>query len=589
MERKLKGISIVKGYAQGLVFTYFPENPIVERRAILPSQIEEECKKFQRIKEKLHKNIEWLSFQTEASVKKEVEELLVSHSLIIDDPIIEQDIQNFIKRRRVNVEFAIFQVFEKLIQKFENMQDEYLRQRSYDLIDIRKKLLNATKIHLLPRVLKKDSILVARDILPSDFLEMNFKRIQGIVLEEGGEFSHTAVVARNLNIPTVIQVARLLKSVQAGDEMVVDGFTSEVITSPSRQIKELFFQRKVEYQAARSNLTFISSPSVRTRDGRDFEIAINMDRVKENQILKWRKQVAGIGLFRTEYLFLSSSSSPEEEEQFVVYKKAVAAMGRRGINIRTIDLGGDKVSNLLRESKPMDNPLGVRAIRYSLKHPEEFSRQLRAILRASVYGKTRILFPMVSSMEEVAECLKNLAQAKASLIEKGVDFDQTIEVGIMVEIPSVVYVLEGFINDIDYVSIGTNDLIQYTLAVDRQDHRINDLYRPLHPAILHLIGETTYIAHKYKKKVCLCGEIAGDPYYISVLLGLGIDSFSMSSYAVNVIKNAIVRLKFTDCKELVHKMLGEYHYKKRQRILWNFCRDHLGDLIEKNLLAYRPV
>ena len=587
MPKHLKGVTIVKGYAYGNALVFSSQEKVIEKNSIPVSQIQTEFLKFNKIKLKLHDNLKQLSTHSEQSIKKEVEELLVSHSLIIDDPVIANDIHIYIKKNLCNIEYAIDQVFKKLIFKFEKMEDDYLSQRSYDLENIRKKLIEMGRKPAVQVKIKAGTILIAKDILPTDFIELDFKHVLGVVLEKGGTSSHAAIIARNLNIPTITQVGQAVNRIKTGHPVILDSFIQEVIIHPSEKMVKGYKEKISNFQKLTKKNNSQFAAKVKTLDGRKVGIQINVESLKSIENIANKKNPIEIGLYRTEYLFLAAESQVKEEDQFKVYKKVVQKTKGAGVNFRTIDIGGDKLPKGGSQSTMINSPLGYRAIRYSLKNPDAFRNQLRAILRASAFGKTRIMLPMVSMREELEDSLRHIEKAKLELKKKKIAFDKQIEVGIMVEVPSVIFVLEDFMDRLDYVSIGTNDLVQYTLAVDRNNPHVSHLYQPLHKSVLQLIRKTVQIAHQFGKKVSLCGELAGDPFYTPVLIGLQIDSLSMSPYSVGAVKKIVSRISNSEAMALVHRLEEQSFCKKAHRLLKHFCLSRFKDLIKSQELIIK--
>ena len=585
MARRLQGISVFKGYAQGWAQVFSSKDVFVEKKLVKKSALEEQIKKYRLLKKRLHKKITEASNHSDPTIRKEVEELLVSHRLIADDPEIEKEVTAFIKKNSCNVEYAVYQTYEKFIHKFKNFEDEYLRQRAYDLIDIRKKFLSETKSFRLNTKLGKDTILITDQLLPTDFLGLDLKHIKGIIMEKGGLSSHASIIARNLNIPTLIRVEKAMKVIHSGDEIILDSIEQQIFINPNEKLKSQIFTWILDYQDKRKFLKPINAREIQTSDGHRIAICANLENYQELQRRSlYKGYIAGIGLYRTEFLFLASRFRVEEDEQFHAYAKVVRAMGKNGVVIRTIDIGGDKTPKTLTEEKEYNDQLGCRGIRYSLKDPQGFHKQLRAILRASALGKVRLLLPMITTYEELIETLDHLESCKSTLRSEGKAFDDAIEIGIMIEVPSVIFLLEHLLPKLNFISIGTNDLIQYTMAINRNNPLVSSLYQPDHPSIVSLLKQTIDQTHHYGKWVSICGEMGGDPYYLPISVGLGVNSLSMSFSSVRLIKHMIRRLDRTDCAILVKTLIAEPSYEKRNKLLNRFHQRHFKDFIQKKLI-----
>ena len=585
LEKQLRGKRIVKGFAEGIAFKINKKEPLVPYYSINNQRIDKEFNRFVELKKQLKSHFETLCKTSDKTVKKEIEELLVSHSLIIEDPIITQEIKDYLKEKLCNLETAIYDVFNKYIIKIRNLKDHYLQQRTYDMEDIRNHLIGFTSNKEV--VIHKNSILVADNLLPTDFLKIKFQNVKGILLKNGGESSHSSIIAKNLNIPMLIKVSEALTKINNGDIVMMDSYSRIIYINPNESTKERFKKIVLSYRAADHRISQIKSPIVTTIDNKKITIFANIEATNEESLTKIRKNVFGVGLYRTEYLFMNKSGFPSEEKQLETYKKIIQISGKKEVVIRTIDIGGDKLPIEKTDSPCDDGPLGYRAIRFCLKNKIYFKKQISAILRSSYYGRVSILFPMISSYEEFTDTIKILKQVQSELKEKNINFNSKIKVGIMVEVPSIIPILPYIINQIDFLSIGTNDLIQYTLAVDRNNPEVEYLYQPLHTAVLNQIKTVAEIGQEYNKEVSLCGEMAGVPFYAPIMLGLGIYNLSMSPYRVNDVKNVISRLSHYDSVQLVKNIINTPSNQGSNNLLKKFHQKHLKDLIDSNVITFK--
>ncbi|MFA7533700.1 MAG: phosphoenolpyruvate--protein phosphotransferase [Tissierellaceae bacterium] len=460
-------------------------------------------------------------------------EIFFAHKMFLEDPEYIMGIKDKIKTDGINSEWAIDQATEYFIAVFEDIEDDYIRGRINDIKDVSERLqriLLGIEFKDFSNI-EKGTIIVAKDLAPSDTAQINKEMVAGIVTEKGGRTSHTSILARSMNIPSVCGVAGIVDMVKDGDCIIINGFNGEIVLNPTEDGVLQYKRKKKDYEMKKQKLEGMRGAKSISKDGFTVELAGNIgtiddiDKVIEND-------GEGVGLFRTEFLYLYNNKLPTEEEQFNAYKTAAAKLGNRPLIIRTLDVGGDKEIPYLNIPHELNPFLGYRAIRYCLDNPGIFKTQLRAILRASSYGNIKIMFPMISSLEELRESKKLLEEAKSELKIGGFKFNEYIEVGIMVEIPAVAIHSRQFAKEVDFFSIGTNDLIQYTLAVDRGNQEISYLYNQFHPAVLSLIMTTIENGHKEGIWVGMCGEMAGDERLIPVLLAMGLDEFSMNPWSI---------------------------------------------------------
>ncbi|NMB08410.1 MAG: phosphoenolpyruvate--protein phosphotransferase [Tissierellia bacterium] len=527
----MRGIGTSPGIALGKVFVYKePEINVVKENI---ENIEKEINRLDLAIEEGTKQVDKLYEKTLHNVGKEEAEIFNAHKMILKDPEFIGSIKEKVKSEKVNVEWAIKTISDEYIQIFENMKDEYLKERALDLKDISTRLLRillgieATDLGSI----EEESIILAYDLTPSDTAQIDKKLVLGFVTEIGGPTSHSAIMARTMEIPSVSGIKNVINIAKNGDFIIIDGKSGEILLNPSKEEIKYYSNKQKKYEEFKFQLKEMIGKESISKDGVKVEIAANigtpkdMDKVLEND-------GEGVGLFRTEFLYMDRDTEPTEEEQFIAYKTVAEKLGEKPLVIRTLDIGGDKFLPYLDLPKEMNPFLGYRAIRLCLDRTEIFRTQLRAILRASHFGNIKIMFPMVSSIQEVRDAKKIIEEIKEELRSENIPFNEEIEIGIMVEIPAVAVHSDIFAKEVDFFSIGTNDLIQYTLAVDRGNQDIVHLYNQYHPAVLKLIKMTIENGHKEGIWVGMCGEAAGDEKLIPILLAMGLDEFSMSSSSI---------------------------------------------------------
>lgn len=554
----ISGIAASAGVAIGKVFVLEEDDFVLIEKEIPKNKIKDEIARFKEATEKTR--LELLENQAELNkmLGENYAKIADAHMLILNDPMINKEVFEIINKGN-NAEYAIYKVVEKISRSFDLIDDEYFRERKHDIVDVAKKIMR----HLLGKNKKtladldSSSIVVTKNLTPSDTVAMREMMVKGFATDIGGRTSHTALVAQSLEIPAVVGLKNITSQVIGGMDIIVDGNQGIVILNPSKETIENY---KREYEIQISNQKaleqFKDLPAI-TTDGKEVVLGANIENPEEiRSVLKHGAN--GIGLYRSEFLYLSRKTMPTEEEHFKNYSKVAKMMMPYEVIIRTIDLGGDKISKLGlmdigREANPF---MGLRAIRFCLKYPEIFKTQLKGILRASVYGNVKIMYPMISRLTEIEQANKILEQAKQELKQEGKKFNENIQVGVMIEVPSAAIVADIIAKEVDFMSIGTNDLIQYTMAVDRVNADVAHLYNPLHPAILRLLKSIIDAGHAAGKEVGMCGEMAGDPEYSVVLLGLGLDEFSMSAVQIPKIKKIIRSISKSEAKELVNTLLA---------------------------------
>lgn len=479
-----------------------------------------------------------------------------AHLLVLDDPELIQPIESKIRDEKASAPHALTEVTQNFITIFESMDNEYMKERAADIRDVSKRVL----AHILgvelpnPSIIDESVVIIGHDLTPSDTAQLNKQYVQGFVTNIGGRTSHSAIMSRSLEIPAVVGTKAITSQVKQGDMIIVDGLTGDVIINPSEDEVKAYQHKRQSFFADREELKKLRDEPSKTADGQHVELAANIGTPNDLEGVK-DNGAEGIGLYRTEFLYMGRDTMPSEEEQFEAYKKVLEEMKDKRVVVRTLDIGGDKELPYLNLPKEMNPFLGYRAIRLCLDQTEIFRPQLRALLRASTYGKLNIMFPMVATVQEFRDAKALLLEEKANLESEGVKVSDDIELGIMVEIPSTAALADVFAKEVDFFSIGTNDLIQYTMAADRMSERVSYLYQPYNPAILRLVKQVIEASHKEGKWTGMCGEMAGDETAIPLLLGLGLDEFSMSATSILKARRQIKNLSQTEMKHLADKAI----------------------------------
>ena len=496
-----------------------------------------------------------------------------AHLLVLDDPELIQPIEDKIKNDQVNAPTALTEVTDQFISIFEGMDNEYMKERAADIRDVRKRILaNLLGVELPnPSMIDESVVIIGNDLTPSDTAQLNKEFVQGFVTNIGGRTSHSAIMSRSLEIAAVVGTKSITDEVQQGDMIVVDGLTGEVIVNPTddeviayQNKRERFFEDKKDLQKLRDEESV-------TLDGGHVELAANIG--TPNDIKGVLENGAeGIGLYRTEFLYMGRDQLPTEDEQFEAYKEVIESMEGKRVVVRTLDVGGDKELPYLNLPDEMNPFLGYRAIRLCLDQPDIFRPQLRALLRASAYGKLNIMFPMVATIQEFRDAKALLEEERANLKQEGIEVSDDIELGIMVEIPSTAALADVFAKEVDFFSIGTNDLIQYTMAADRMSERVSYLYQPYNPAILRLVKQVIEASHNEGKWTGMCGEMAGDEIAIPLLLGLGLDEFSMSATSILKARRQIKELSQSEMQELANHAINAATSEEVQTLVKQYTK-----------------
>ena len=545
----LHGIPVSRGISIGRAHLLTPAALDVKHYLVAEEHLEAEVRRLQDAIAEVHRGLQALWTDLPRDAPTELGAFIDVHALILSDPMISEAPLDIIRTRHYNAEWALVTQIDELSAQFDEIEDEYLRERKADIQQVAERVLKVLMgtAQLVPAPVTTDAyqpqmIVIAHDISPADMLQFRDRSFIGFVTDVGGQNSHTAIVARSLDIPAAVGMSQASQLIEQDDWVIIDGDAGVVIANPSPLVLEQYRARQASLLKVRKKLQKLKKTPAITRDGTPITLLANIE-LPEDCPGALEQGAVGVGLFRSEFLFMGRAGHahlvPSEDEQFEQYRKAVVAMKGRPVVIRTLDIGADKPLDQT-EHTALNPALGLRAIRYCLAEPQLFLTQLRAILRASAYGKVRLLIPMLAHAFEIDQSLAMIAQAKAQLREAGQKFDEKVEVGAMIEIPAAALALPMFVKRMDFLSIGTNDLIQYTLAIDRVDYEVAHLYNPLHPAVLQLIAMTIAAGHKAGIDVAVCGEMAGDVKLTRLLLGMGLREFSMHPAQLLSVKQEIL-------------------------------------------------
>jgi phosphoenolpyruvate-protein phosphotransferase (PTS system enzyme I) len=551
----IQGIAASSGIAIAKAFRLEEPELTVEKKSI--NDAEEEVQRFNAAVEKAKSELEAIKERAKEEMGEDKAAIFAAHLLVLSDPELLNPIIDKIRSENINAEFALKETADMFVQMFESMDNEYMKERAADIRDVTKRVL----AHLLgvqisnPSMISEEVIIVAEDLTPSDTAQLNRKYVKGFTTDIGGRTSHSAIMARSMEIPAVVGTKTVMKEIENGMTVIVDGIDGLVIVNPSTEVLAKYEKKKEDFEAQKAEWAKLVNEKTVTSDGHHVELAANIgtpDDVKG--VLENGGE--GIGLYRTEFLYMGRDQLPTEDEQFVAYKTVLEKMNGKPVVVRTLDIGGDKELPYLNLPKELNPFLGFRAIRLCLEEQDLFRTQLRALLRASVYGNLKIMFPMIATLEEFRQAKEILLEEKEKLVAEGVQVSDHIEIGMMVEIPSTAVLADQFAKEVDFFSIGTNDLIQYTMAADRMNERVSYLYQPYNPSILRLINMIIEAAHKEGKWVGMCGEMAGDPIAIPILLGLGLDEFSMSATSILPARSQLKKLSKKEAESFKQTILS---------------------------------
>ena len=558
-ELVLQGISASQGIAYGQIFVYIQSDVEVPEYKVEKSRQAAEVTRFEQALLATRQQVQKIMVEVEKNLGEDEARIFDAHLLVLEDQaLIAETIREF-EKTRVNIETCFNKVAQRYIAAFEAIDDEYLRERGGDIRDVAQRvlanLLGQTAQRLSKLVDKR--IVVANDISPSDAASLDRSAALGIVTDSGSKTSHAVIVARSMKIPAVVGLRDLSTKVQAGDTLLVDGYEGVVILNPTEATLFRYGQIQRQKRTQEQRLIEASRLPAVTLDGVALSLRANVEKPDEAALVK-DYHADGVGLYRTEFLYLASASMPTEDEQYAAYRELVQALAPAPVTIRTLDLGGDKpIASQAHLFPKENNPfLGYRAIRFCLDHPDVFKTQLRAILRASAHGKVLLMYPMISGRDEMRRANAVLDECKTELRAEGKAFDEKLAVGSMIEIPSAAMTADLLAEECDFFSVGTNDLIQYLLAIDRVNDRIAHLYEPTHPSVLRTLRHIVVEAHRAGIKVSVCGEMAGDPIYTALLFGLGIDELSMTPPLLPAAKFILRNMKLTDARKLAQTALA---------------------------------
>jgi phosphotransferase system enzyme I (PtsI) len=557
-EKVYRGIAVSAGVCRGKILVMHRARHFISRREISENNVAAEVKRFEESLAKTRKQISDVQRKVIQNMGAKEADIFDAHLLMLEDRVLVDEVMKLIREQKANAEFAFHTVAERYIDALAGVDDEYLRERASDMHDLTARVLDnllEVKDSFDLRRISEPCILVGHDLSPSVTAQLNKKFVLGFATDIGGQTSHTAILARSLDIPAVVGLQTISEELETGDYALLDGYNGLVIVNPTD--KTLFEYGQLEKNRASldEKLKEITTQPAVTLDGKVIVLSANIE--DQNDIEPVLSHGAeGVGLFRTEFLFINRESLPTEEEQYKVYCEVAAALNPNPVIIRTLDLGGDKFASHLQLAKEMNPFLGWRAIRFCLAQPEMFRAQLRAILRASVKGKVKMMYPMISGLDELRQANAMVEKCKAELRAENIPFNEEIKIGAMIEIPSAALIADALAKHVGFFSIGTNDLIQYTLAADRTNEKVSHLYEPTHPAIIRLIKTTVDAAHKNGIWAGVCGEIAGDPVLAPLLIGLGVDELSAAPPVVPEVKYIIRRLKLNEAQALAEFALN---------------------------------
>jgi phosphotransferase system enzyme I (PtsI) len=585
----IHGIGASPGIVIGKAYMVERFKVRLPQKRILSEQVKGEVERFLKV---IQQSRDQLAEIKEKILDPEVRKhafILDVHLMILNDQMLIQDTVDTIRKKKVNAEWALDLTVEKLDAAFKAIEDEYLRERRSDLHYVSARIFRNLlgKKHDDITKIKGKVVIVAHDLSPADTLQMNLKYVAGFITDIGGKVSHTAILSRSLGIPAVVGLEVATSLVNGGDLLVIDGETGEVAINPTEEVSQSFLERKRRVKTMEREILKYASLPAETRDGVRIRLQANIEMVEEIASVKTHG-AEGIGLYRTEILYLNRKDLPTEEEHYQTYRRLAESIFPASATIRTLDIGGDKFLPDYSKSNEMNPAMGLRAIRFSIKETDIFKAQLRGILRASAHGKLKILFPMISGIEEVRQAKAILEEVRKGLAKARILFDRGIEIGAMIEIPSASVTTDLLAKEVDFFSIGTNDLIQYALAIDRTNEHVSYLYEPLHPAILRIIRGVVQSAHQARIPVAICGEMAAEPAYALILLGLGLNEFSMNPVAIPKVKKILRMARFEETRSLVEELFQFPTASEIECYVQNWMAERFpGDFIKCNTEKFK--
>ena len=585
-DKTLKGIGVSSGITSGRVYLLERGRVAFVKRKIREETIDKEVVKF---KYAINSAVDELNAIKIAVTDDEIRKhafIIDAHMLILQDTLFHDEVIDTIRAEKINAEWALDIVVSRFLSGFEKVDDPYLRERGQDIKFIYNRLIRimikGKESAIEMQGIRGKVIIVAHDLSPADTIQLNLNRISGFTTDVGGRTSHTSIVARALEIPAVVGAGNITSLVKNNDNIIIDGDNGIVIINPSRKVQKDYIVKQLHLKAQKKEFLKIARLRAETRDGFRLKVGANIELLAEMDLIK-RYGAVGIGLYRTEYLYLSRKTLPTETDHYHVYRKLAENKSLQYVTVRTLDIGGDKFASQIEVPREINPAMGLRAIRLCVREIGLFKAKLMGILRASAYGPLRILIPMISGIDEVRKAKEIVDECKEELRHNKIEFNNNIKVGVMIEVPSACMISDILAKEVDFFSIGTNDLIQYSLAIDRINEYVSYLYEPLHPAVLRLIKQTVDNAHANKIEVGLCGEMAGEPLYAPILIGMGIDELSMNAYAIPRVKKVIRGISQDYCKELLNELMiknsakeGEYILKKEMGRLFpnDFSQEH---------------
>ncbi|NUF28432.1 phosphoenolpyruvate-protein phosphotransferase PtsI [Gilliamella sp. ESL0254] len=551
------------------------EEPIViNNRQILDNKIDAEIERFKEAREKSSKQLHAIMERAKSTLGEDKAAIFEGHIMLLEDEDLEQEVISRIQSKHSTADAAVQSVFETQAKELENLDDEYLKERAADIRDIGKRLLkNILGIEIVDlSAVSQPCILVATDLTPSETAQLNLEMVLGFITDAGGRTSHTSIMARSLEIPAIVGTSNATQAIKQGDFVILDAINNAIYINPDHTTQEKLKQVQTKYINDKEELAKLKDLPAVTLDGHQVEICGNIGTVRDIAGAE-RNGYEGVGLYRTEFLFMDREAYPDEEEQFKAYKEVAESTNGLSVIVRTMDIGGDKDVPYMHLPKEENPFLGWRAIRICLDRKEVLHAQLRAILRASAFGKLRIMFPMIISVEEIRTLKSEINILKEQLNTEGKAFDKNIEIGVMIETPAAAVIAHHLAKEVDFFSIGTNDLTQYTLAVDRGNELISHLYNPFSPSVLTLIKKVIDASHKEGKWTGMCGELAGDERATILLLGMGLDEFSMSAVSIPKIKKLIRNTNYEEAKKFADTVLEKATSKEVIDLIENYANE----------------
>jgi len=576
----LKGVPASPGIAISKVFKLKSESISIDPTIVDDSSVDTEVEKFVKAVEKSKSELKSLQSKVVRKVGLENAKIFDVHQLLLEDSVIIEETIHSIKKENKSAEFAFFHIMQKYENTLNGSSTNHFQNRSSDLRDVKRRVIRHIQGDRTDQLnqLSGSAVIVTNDLTPSDAVMLEKRKVLGFATDLGGRTSHAAIMARSMEVPSVVGLRRIFNLVEEGDRIVIDGNEGKVLIQPDEKTINHYRKLQEKYYDTNRKLDEIRDLKCLTIDGKEIELSANLEFSDEAESVK-SHGAKGVGLYRTDYIYLTKKELPTEEEQFQEYRKIVKKISPDPVIIRTMDLGGDKLPKSFL-IPPQENPfLGWRAIRISLERKDIFKTQLRAILRASGAGNVKILFPMISGLDEVHECKKAVENAKSELQKEGIKYDLDIEIGVIIEVPSAALLADKIAKEVDFLSIGTNDLVQYLLAVDRGNERIAYLYQHLHPAILRMIKQIIMAGHQEGVWVGMCGEMASDPLSTLILIGMDLDEFSVSPIAVPEIKKIIRSTEYREAARIAKKVLQFDRPSEVERFMTKVVRKKFKNLI----------